>query len=62
LGWYEQAYQLGQDTLTRCRRVLGDDHPDTLRTAHNLVATQQKLGQHKQPRSTESTNQIAHRT
>ncbi|MGH3902189.1 MAG: tetratricopeptide repeat protein, partial [Pseudonocardiaceae bacterium] len=27
LGQYEPARQLGEDTLTRCRRVLGDDHP-----------------------------------
>ncbi|HZA16460.1 MAG TPA: tetratricopeptide repeat protein, partial [Pseudonocardiaceae bacterium] len=33
LGQHEQARQLGEDTLTRCRRVLGDDHPYTLRSA-----------------------------
>jgi hypothetical protein len=27
LGQYEQARQLGEDTLTRLRQVLGDDHP-----------------------------------
>jgi hypothetical protein len=27
LGHYEQARQLGEDTLSRCRRALGDDHP-----------------------------------
>jgi hypothetical protein len=37
LGQYERARQLGEDTLTRYRRVLGDDHPDTLRSAHNLA-------------------------
>ena len=33
----EQAYILGQDTLQRCRRVLGLDHPTTLWTAGNLI-------------------------
>ncbi|MDQ4092847.1 MAG: tetratricopeptide repeat protein, partial [Actinomycetota bacterium] len=33
LGHYERARQLGEDTLTRMRRVLGSDHPDTLRSA-----------------------------
>jgi len=27
LGKAEQARTLGQDTLQRCRRVLGPDHP-----------------------------------
>jgi hypothetical protein len=27
LGQYERARQLGEDTLTHCRRVLGDEHP-----------------------------------
>ena len=37
LRYYERARQLGEDTLTRFRRILGDDHPDTLRSAHNLA-------------------------
>ncbi|MFE2991146.1 hypothetical protein, partial [Streptomyces sp. NPDC059262] len=32
----EQARTLGEDTLARQRRVLGDDHPNTLITASNL--------------------------
>jgi hypothetical protein len=39
LGQYEQARQLGEDTLTRSCRVLGHDHPHTLRSAHQLVVT-----------------------
>jgi hypothetical protein len=30
------ARGLARDTLDRMRRVLGDDHPDTLRSGHNL--------------------------
>ena len=33
LGQYQRARQLDEDTLTRCWRVLGDDHPDTLLSA-----------------------------
>jgi hypothetical protein len=33
LGEHEQARALAEDTLTR-RRVLGDDHPATLTSAH----------------------------
>jgi hypothetical protein len=35
---------LTQDTLTRRRRVLGDDHPDTLAAAANLAADLRELG------------------
>jgi len=31
-----EAVELCEDTLARQRRVLGDDHPDTLRTARVL--------------------------
>jgi hypothetical protein len=36
LGQYEAARQLGEDTLIRCRRVLGEDHPDTRRALREL--------------------------
>jgi hypothetical protein len=36
LGEAEQARTLGQDTLERCRRVFGPDHPVTLRLAQAL--------------------------
>jgi hypothetical protein len=36
LGKPEQARTLAEDTLTRRRRVLGDDHPDTLRAVELL--------------------------
>jgi hypothetical protein len=37
VGPYDQARQLGEDTLARCRRVLGNDDPDTLTAAHYLA-------------------------
>lgn len=48
LGQYEQACQLGEDTLTRHRRVLGEDHPHTLDLATNFAATLLALGQDEQ--------------
>ena len=39
-----------EDTLIRQRRVLGHDHPDTLRVAHNLAAGLSALGEHQQAR------------
>ena len=30
MGRYAEARELDEDTLARCRRVLGEDHPDTL--------------------------------
>ncbi|MDQ4091965.1 MAG: tetratricopeptide repeat protein [Actinomycetota bacterium] len=38
LGEHKQARQLDEDTLTRYRRVLGDNHPNTLRLATNLCS------------------------
>jgi hypothetical protein len=38
VGQYEQACQLGEDTLARMRRVLGEEHPDTLRLIRSLAA------------------------
>jgi hypothetical protein len=35
---YEQARQLAQDTLTRYRQALGEDHPSILLSAHSLAA------------------------
>ena len=44
--WSQQSIE---DTLARQRRVLGHDHPDTLRPANNLGA----LGEHEQARQLE---------
>ena len=51
LGEHEQARALDEDTLTRRRRVLGDDHPDTLASASNLAADLRALGEHEQARA-----------
>ena len=48
LGHYEQARQLGQDTLTTMRRILGNDHPHTLRCIHNLAAALANPDKHDQ--------------
>jgi hypothetical protein len=40
--------QLGEDTFTRCRRVLGDDHPQTLFSAEQLTVSLWELGQYEQ--------------
>jgi hypothetical protein len=50
LGQHEQGCQLGEDNLSRRRRVLGEDHPDTLTSAHNLAVGLRALGEHEQAR------------
>ena len=47
LGEYQQARALDQDTLARRRRVLGEDHPDTLTSGDNLAADLNALGEHE---------------
>ena len=37
MGRYAEARELDEDTLARRRRVLGEDHPDTLISANNLA-------------------------
>jgi hypothetical protein len=51
LGEHQQARQLQNDTLTRLRRVLGDDHPETLTSAHNLASELAALGEYQQARA-----------
>jgi hypothetical protein len=43
LGQVQAARDLDEDTLERRRRILGQDHPDTLRSAYNLAT---ELGAH----------------
>src|SRR5439155_971111 len=45
LGNVPAARDLDQDTLDRRRRVLGDDHPDTLRSATQLATDLRELGE-----------------
>ena len=40
------AYDMELDTLERRRRVLGADHPDTLRSAYNVAASLHELGEY----------------
>jgi len=44
----EAARELDEDTLARRRRVLGENHPDTLTSAGSLVADLRALGHHDQ--------------
>jgi len=46
MGRYRQALELDEDTLARCRRVLGEDHPDTLNCADSLAADLWSLGKY----------------
>lgn len=34
--YFAQAEELEEDTLARRRRILGEDHPDTLAVAHRV--------------------------
>jgi hypothetical protein len=45
LGEVQAARDLNQDTLDRRRRIPGQDHPDTLNSAHNLAIDLRQLGQ-----------------
>ena len=42
--------QLDEHTLARRRRVQGEDHPDTLTSASNLVMLLGRLGEHQAAR------------
>ena len=44
-GEFQAARELGEDTLARRRRVLGEDHPDTLASAGNLATDLRALGE-----------------
>ena len=51
LGDYQQARTLDEDTLARSRRVLGEDHRDTLASASNLAVDLSALGDYEQART-----------
>ena len=42
----QAARELDEDTLARRRRVLGEDHPDTLASAHGLAISLRAVGGH----------------
>ena len=50
MGDYQAARELDEDTLARSRRVLGEDHRDTLASADNLAADLRALGDHQPAR------------
>jgi hypothetical protein len=45
MGHYAEARELAEDSLGRSRRVLGEDHPETLRSANNLAEDLGALGE-----------------
>jgi tetratricopeptide (TPR) repeat protein len=47
-GRYQLAREVDEATLARYRRTLGADHPDTLRSAHNLASDLLRIGQIQQ--------------
>jgi Tetratricopeptide repeat/Domain of unknown function (DUF4062) len=47
----QQARQLQNDALTRLRRVLGEDHPETVTSASRLAADLRQLGKYQQARA-----------
>jgi hypothetical protein len=44
IGRYAEARKLAQDTLDRDRRILGEDHPDTLISVTRLTIDLRYLG------------------
>ena len=47
VGEHQAARELAEDTLARRRRVLGEDHPDTLTSAFHLAADLAELGEYQ---------------
>ena len=50
MGEHQQARELQTDTFIRRRRILGEDHPDTLTSASRLAADLRALGEYQQAR------------
>jgi hypothetical protein len=50
LGYHQQAHDLNQDSLTRTRRLLGDNHRLTLSAANNLANNLNGIGDYKRAR------------
>jgi Tetratricopeptide repeat len=45
MGCYAEARELDEDSLSRERRLRGEDHPDTLTSAGNLANDLRELGE-----------------
>ena len=54
-GTMSRPASSAEDTLTRRRRVLGDDHPDTLSSATSLAVYLRELGQYSRPATSPRT-------
>ncbi len=50
MGDYPAARALCEDTLARRRRILGDDHPDTLASARSLAGVLRVVGEEEKAR------------
>ena len=50
VGEHQAARELAEDTLARRRRVLGEDHPDTLTSAFILAGELSELGEYQAAR------------
>ncbi|KAJ7496391.1 hypothetical protein FB451DRAFT_1549555 [Mycena latifolia] len=48
LGQYKEAEKLWVTVMMKRKQVLGEDHPDTLRTMYNLALAYFNLGQYKE--------------
>jgi hypothetical protein len=53
LAEYQEARELDEDTLAGYRRVLGEDHPDTLSSANSLAYDLRQLGEYQQARESD---------
>ncbi len=45
---YKEAEPIANEVMQIRRRVLGEEHPDTLRSAHNLAAIYGSLGRYRE--------------
>ena len=61
MGRYAEARDLDEDTLARRRRVLGEDHPDTLTSANNLAIDLRNLGEYQAARELDEDTLARHR-
>jgi hypothetical protein len=58
LGELAAARDLARDTLDRRRQLLGEDHPDTLRSASNLARIMAETGQYQTAQELEEDTQV----
>jgi hypothetical protein len=61
MGDPEAARRLSEDTLTRARRVFGEDHPRTRKAADTLAAALRSLRAAKPTQGTSDPTDSQHR-